>query len=125
VAQQRPHQPSTAPRHAAAAAAGPEAVFSLPAFFAAQAGQRLPAFTPAMAGSAWEREFLLSVAAQITPGVPSEYKRWPGEGRRLSDKQRATLEGIVARAQSAAVATQGRAPGASGSGAPKAKADRG
>ena len=70
---------------------GSDAIFALPAFSAACARFALPAFTLAIARTPWERAFLLSIAAQITPGVAHEWKRAPEDAKPVSGNQRELL----------------------------------
>lgn len=90
-------------------------LFSHPAFAAACARHSLPQFSPAAGRNDWERDFLASVARQITPGAHHDRKRDPAESRFLSDKQEATLRDILARASGSRgtgkAAAGGAAPG--------------
>ena len=69
------------------------------AFKSACARQSLPTFSLSMASNAWEKEFLTSLAAFITPGAPHAWKTQGNrEGKRASDKQREILGKIVHKA---------------------------
>jgi superfamily II DNA or RNA helicase len=80
------------PRHG-----GCDATFALPSFAAACRAQALPVFTLAAGRTPWERGFLLSMAAQITPGVPHEWKRVPEDAKPVSANQREVLQRLAAR----------------------------
>jgi superfamily II DNA or RNA helicase len=75
------------------------ATFADPGFSAACARHGLRSFDASAARTAWEAEFLLSVAALLTPGVAHSWKRVPAESRGLSAKQREILDRILLRAQ--------------------------
>jgi superfamily II DNA or RNA helicase len=82
------------PRHG-----GTDATFAQPAFAAACRALSLPPFSLACARTPWERAFLLSVAAQITPGVPHEWKRAPEDTKPLTGNQRDVLSRLALRAK--------------------------
>ena len=73
--------------------------FHSEAFKTACARQSLPLFSLSMASNAWEKDFLTSLAAFITPGAPHAWKTQANlEGKRASDKQREILGKIVHKA---------------------------
>jgi hypothetical protein len=96
--------------------AAPELLLSA-AFHSACSAARLPVFGLSQASTPWERSFLLSIAALITPGCPHEHKQQQrpalaGQGaalplpqaaaqlapaRQLSQKQREILMRIAQR----------------------------
>jgi len=58
---------------------------------------QLPLFNIHIARNNWQKEFLLSIAAQITPGYDHSWKRDNRESKALTSKQRETLLSFLPR----------------------------